>query len=67
MVWALFQALVIFAVIASNIHWQWTPNTYLVSAIGIGVAFVATWLVGSVLIRIQTRRYLRGSESAGES
>ena len=27
--WYLFQSLIIFAVMASNIHWQWTPNGYL--------------------------------------
>jgi hypothetical protein len=27
----LLQSLIIFAVVASNIHWQWTPNTYLAS------------------------------------
>jgi hypothetical protein len=24
--WYLLQSLIIFAVCASNIHWQWTPN-----------------------------------------
>jgi hypothetical protein len=27
--WFLIQSSIIFAVIASNIHWHWTPNTYL--------------------------------------
>ena len=27
--WFLFQSLMIFAVVASNIHWQWTPIGYL--------------------------------------
>ena len=38
MMWFLFQASIIFAVVASNIHWHWTPNGYLASAIGIGLA-----------------------------
>jgi hypothetical protein len=26
--WFIFQAIVIFAVMASNIRWHWTPNGY---------------------------------------
>jgi hypothetical protein len=37
--WFLFQSLIIFAVVASNIHWQWTPNGYLASLIGVGLAY----------------------------
>jgi hypothetical protein len=37
-----FQGLIVFAVMASNIHWQWTPNGYLASAAGIGTAYVIT-------------------------
>jgi ABC-type transport system involved in cytochrome c biogenesis permease subunit len=40
----LFQSLVIFAVVASNIHWQWTPNGYLAAGLGIALAYVLTWL-----------------------
>jgi hypothetical protein len=32
--WLLLQSLVIFAVVASNIHWHWTPNGYLASVLG---------------------------------
>jgi hypothetical protein len=46
--WYLFQGLIVFAVIASNIHWQWTPNGYLASAIGAGLALVATLLVNDI-------------------
>lgn len=46
--WYVFQGLVMFAVIASNIHWQWTPNGLLAGIIGYGVAFVATWITGKV-------------------
>jgi hypothetical protein len=28
--WLLFQSLIIFAVVASNIAWQWMPNPYVV-------------------------------------
>jgi hypothetical protein len=27
--WSLFQLLVMFTDLASNIHWHWTPNGYL--------------------------------------
>ncbi len=39
------QSLVIFAVVASSIHWQWTPNGYLASLIGVGLAWLLTALV----------------------
>lgn len=45
MLWMMLQGLIIFAVISSNIHWNWTPNGYLASLIGICVAFVATVLI----------------------
>ena len=28
MIWLVFQSSIIFAVVASNIHWHWTPNGY---------------------------------------
>jgi hypothetical protein len=34
-----FQALIVFAVIASNIHWHWTPNPYLASELGVLLAW----------------------------
>ena len=37
-VWFLFQGLIIFAVVASNIHWKWTPNRYIPALLGIGLA-----------------------------
>jgi ABC-type transport system involved in cytochrome c biogenesis permease subunit len=40
--WFLFQALIIFAVVASNIHWQWTPNGYLAGLIGVVLAYGLT-------------------------
>ena len=32
--WLLLQSLVIFAVVASNVHWHWTPNGYLAALLG---------------------------------
>lgn len=48
MLWMLFQATIIFAVISSNIYWHWTPNGYLASLIGIGLAFGATVSINGV-------------------
>ena len=45
----LLQASIVFAVCASNIHWHWTPNGYLASLIGVGLAYGATWLVTALL------------------
>jgi len=33
----LLQGLIFCAVVGSNIHWQWTPNQYLASGIGVGL------------------------------
>jgi hypothetical protein len=40
--WWLLQSSIIFAVMASNIHWHWTPNGYLAGLIGVGLAYGAT-------------------------
>jgi len=40
--WFLLQSLIIFAVVASNIHWHWTPNTYLASVLGFLFALLVT-------------------------
>jgi hypothetical protein len=34
MMWFCFQSVIIFAVIASNIHWHWTTNGYLAGLAG---------------------------------
>ena len=33
------QWLIIFAVVASNIHWQWTRNPYLAAGLGAPLAY----------------------------
>jgi len=38
----LFQSLIIFAVVGSNIHFEWTPNGYVAGSIAGGVALAAT-------------------------
>ena len=47
--WFLFQGSIIFAVVASNIRWKWTPNPYLAGLIGVGVAYGLTRLLGAGL------------------
>jgi hypothetical protein len=46
--WLLFQSLIMFAVCASNIRWHWTPNGYLASMIGVGLAWLATVLINQL-------------------
>ena len=38
----LFKSLIVFAVVASNIHWHWTPNRYLAAIIGGELALLLT-------------------------
>lgn len=66
MLWALFQAAIIFVVVASNIHWEWTPNAYLASILGCLAAYLATLLVSWLWLRIQARRRLRSDERTGK-
>jgi len=47
---------IIFAVIASNIHWQWTPNGYIPALLGIGLADLATLLVQHIMFKDFWRR-----------
>jgi len=40
--WFLLQSAIIFAVVASNIHWHWTPNGYLSALAGAVLAYGVT-------------------------
>jgi len=40
--WLLLQGLIMFAVMASNIHWHWTPNGYLAGILGWIAALLVT-------------------------
>jgi hypothetical protein len=42
MKWYLLQSSIIFAVMASNIHWHWTPNGYLAALAGGVLAYGVT-------------------------
>jgi hypothetical protein len=55
-IWFLFQGAIVFSVGASNIHWHWTPNGYLVALVGVVAAYGATFLLVSIR---HTVRYLR--------
>ena len=48
--WFLFQGLIVFAVAASNIHWHWTPNNYVVAVFGFLAALLATVAVNNLLL-----------------
>jgi hypothetical protein len=48
--WYLLQSLIIFAVVASNIRWHWTPNGYLAGLIGVGLAYGLTAALGKYRI-----------------
>jgi hypothetical protein len=55
----LLQSLIIFAVMASNIRWQWTLNGYLAGLIGVGLAYGLT--VGlSEFCRLAEQRLRKG-------
>jgi hypothetical protein len=54
--WYLLQSLIIFVVMASNIHWQWTPNGYIPALLGIGLAYLATLLVQHIMFKDFWRR-----------
>jgi hypothetical protein len=45
LMWFLFQSTIIFAVVASNIRWHWTPNGYLPAILGAGLAWLLTRLL----------------------
>ena len=48
----LLQGLIFCAVVGSNIHWQWTPNPYLASGIGVFLA----WIVTMAIVEFRDRK-----------
>lgn len=42
--WFILQGSIIFAVMATNIAWQWTPNAYIPALLGCGLAYGLTRL-----------------------
>jgi hypothetical protein len=47
--WLILQLLIMFAVLASNVHWQWAPNSLLAGLIGFAVACLLPWVLGKVV------------------
>jgi hypothetical protein len=43
--WYCLQGLIMFAVMASNIHWKWTPNGLIPALLGYGLAYGLTYLL----------------------
>lgn len=56
MIWYLIQGLIVFAVVASNIHWHWTPNGYLASMLGFIAALVFTGLTNELIAWARKKR-----------
>ncbi len=46
----LLQSLIMFAVIASNIAYRWTPNPWIPALLGAGLAYGLTRLLGQYWI-----------------
>lgn len=47
--WFLFQGSIMFAVMASNVTWHWTPNGYVAGLIAAGLAYGLTYGLGNLL------------------
>jgi hypothetical protein len=54
--WLFLQSLVIFAVVASNIRWHWTPNPYLASGLGILAALLLTVALNGLADLLRRKR-----------
>ena len=49
--WGIFQMLIVFAVVGTNIRYQWTPNPMVAGLIGYGAAYCVTWLLARWIYR----------------
>jgi hypothetical protein len=47
--WKLFQVTIVCLVAASNFHWRWTPNPYIVAGVAGLLAYFATCLLSNAL------------------
>jgi hypothetical protein len=45
--WFLFQGIIMFAVVSSNIAWQWTPNGLIPALLGAGLAYGLTYVLSN--------------------
>ena len=60
--WLIFQGLIIFGIVTSNAYLHWTPNGYLASLIGVGAAWLATY----VILKGQELRHRLVRERSGD-
>lgn len=54
--WFLFQSVIVFAVMASNIHFKWTPNSFVASLLGGVLALIATHFLNELLTWTRKQR-----------
>lgn len=59
--WTLFQASIIGGVMCANIYWKLTPNGYLASLIGVGLAYLATLGLVALIDRAKVHSARRDS------
>ena len=52
LMWWLVQGLIVFAVMASNIHWQWTTNGYVAAGLAAGLAYIVTDIANEIRDRL---------------
>jgi len=50
--WSLLQLSIVFGVVLSDIHYDWTPNIYLPTLIGIALAWIATKTLSGLFILV---------------
>jgi hypothetical protein len=61
--WWLIQSPIIFAVIALNIHYHWTPNGYLAGLIPAGAAYGVTILLSYLIASLHLSEPVTRTES----
>lgn len=62
--WLIFQLLVMFFVLKSNIDYHWTPNPYLAGVIAVIAAWIATKIVYWLLILVGAIKRHRPSRAS---
>jgi hypothetical protein len=61
--WLFLQSSIVFLVVASNIYWEWTPNGYVASGLGIGLALIFTLLANDIAeLRARKKRRSEAGE-----
>lgn len=57
--WKFFQTIIVAAVMMLNVHFKWTPNSYLAAYAGVGVALIVTLTINKLselLLALRRRR-----------